>query len=128
MKKVVNIHFEDETGNTSLTTLNLRVDGVSTTVTNYTIKQGWKLKLFELDAYSRQDAEFHIEVSYDGTNYYPVKSIMLPADVHVGRSWRFPLIIEAHKSDAYLRLRYKQDTAGIIRGGLSGVVEEFTNG
>ena len=126
MKKEVYAYGE-HSGATTLTVVPLYVDGSSTTVNQYTVKQGFKLKIYELDGTAETDTIVRIEVSLDGgTTWIGAKVVRLPAGVHQHVSWRFPFIVNAYGSNgAQVRARFYQSSAGAVRVSFHGEVEEL---
>ena len=123
MKKEV-YAYGTHAGSTSETHIPLYVDGSTTPVDYYTVKQGFKLKIYELDGFSEQDTSLWIEVSTDGSTWQKVKALFIPSGTGLSRSWRMPFIINALQ-DLRVRFVFIQATGGAVHISWHGEVEEL---
>jgi hypothetical protein len=103
------------------------IDAVSTSVGYYKVKAGSKLKLYEYDLGAEEETRAYLEVCKNLETstlvWMKVKGIKLSSKGHIGRSWRYPVIIEAYDYDHGLRVSFVQTSAGRIDVAAHGEVE-----
>jgi len=117
--------YATHTGSTSeIAITGMTIDGVSGTLGYYTVKQGFKGKIYEVDVGSEEEALAYLEVSKNLSTtplkWLKVKGFKVASKGHIGRSWRYPLIIEAYDYDAGLRVTFQQTTGGRIDVSMHG--------
>jgi len=113
------------TGSTSeIAITGMTIDGVSGTLGYYTIKQGFKGKVYEFDVASEEEALAYLEVSKNLSTtplkWLKLKAFKVASKGHIGRSWRYPVIVEAYDYDAGLRVTFQQTTGGRIDVSMHG--------
>jgi len=113
------------TGSTSeIAITGMIIDGVSGTLGYYTIKQGWKGKIYEVDVATEEEALAYLEVSKNISTtplkWLKLKTFKVASKGHIGRSWRYPLIIEAYDWDHGIRVTFQQTTGGRIDVSMHG--------
>ena len=125
VKKVVNIYGETS-GVTSETALSLNV-GSETGKSYYTVPQGWKLKIYEVDAWGDGETWFYLRAgtSTTATDNPKYRAFKLASNGHLDRSYHMPLIIEATSADVYVFLTVNQSTANPAGIGLHGELEKL---
>ena len=112
MKKVIDIYGESS-GSTSEASISLTVNG-ETGKSYYTIPQGWKLKIYEVDAWGKGETLFRVRVGTDTatlTNNPARIGFNLASKGQLMRTFRMPLIIEATSSDLYVFVTLIQPSA-----------------
>lgn len=123
--------FATHTGSTSeIAITNMVIDAVSTSAGYYKIKAGNKLRLYEFDLESEQETRAYIEVckNLETTTlmWIKVKGFIIPSKGHIGRSWRYPLIIEAYDYDHGVRFSFIQTSGGIVDISAHGSVSPLS--
>ena len=119
INQIVNI-VATSTGATSETSLSLTVNG-ETGKSYYTIPQGWKLRIFEIDITTGGSTTVRLRYGIDTTtlsNNPEYKIFDVSAQLF--RSYRFPLILEATDQDRYLFISIIQPSAANVRINLHG--------
>ena len=105
------------------------IDGVSGSLGYYTIKQGWKGKIYEIDVASEEEALAYLEECKNLTTtplaWLKIKTIKVASKGHIGRSWRYPLIIEAYEYDTGIRVTFQQTTGGRIDVSMHGEASQL---
>jgi len=117
--------YATHTGSTSeIAITGMTIDGVSGTLGYYTVKQGWKGKIYEVDVASEEEALAYVEVSKNLSTtplkWLKLKGFKIASKGHIGRSWRYPLIIEAYDYDHGIRVAFQQTTGGRIDVSMHG--------
>jgi len=104
----------------------MTIDGVSGTLGYYTVKQGWKGKIYEADVAAKDETITHLEQCKNLTTtplaWLKLKTIYVPSPGHVGRSWRYPIIIEAYEYDTGIRVTFQQTSGARIDVSMHGEV------
>jgi len=122
--KPISIYATHNGSTSEIAITGMTIDGVSGTLGYYTVKQGFKGKIYEVDVASEEEALAYLEVSKNLSTtplkWLKVKTIKLASKGHIGRSWRYPLIIEAYDYDAGLRVTFQQTTGGRIDVSMHG--------
>lgn len=105
---------------------NMIIDAVSTSVGYYKIKAGQKLRLNEFDLGAEEETRAYIEVSKNLETstlvWMKVKGFKLSSKGHIGRSWRYPVIIEAYDYDHGVRFSFIQTSSGRVDVSAHGSV------
>ncbi len=118
-------------GATSETTITgMVIDGVSSTVGYYKVKAGSKAKIYEVDAAVKDETIVNIEqcknVTTSPLTWVKVKKIEVSAMGHVGRSWRYPLILEAYEYDMGIKISFQQTSGAQVNLSMHGEVSPLT--
>lgn len=113
------------TGSTSeIAITGMVIDGVSGSPGYYKVKQGFKGKIYEIDIASEEETLAYLEISKNVTTtplkWLKVKTFKLASKGHIGRSFRYPLIIEAYDYDHGIRVTFQQTTGGRIDVSMHG--------
>lgn len=113
------------TGSTSYSAITgMVIDGVSGTLGYYTIKQGFKGKIYEADVASMDATLAYLELCKNLTTtpliWARIKTFYLASAGHVGRQFRYPIIIEAYEYDHGLRIAFQQTSGAQIDVSMHG--------
>lgn len=119
--------FATHTGSTSeIAITNMVIDAVSTSAGYYKIKAGNKLRLHEFDLGAEEETRAYMEVckNLESTpfKWIKVKGFKLSSKGHIGRSWRYPVIVEAYDYDHGVRFSFLQTSGGVIDVSTHGSV------
>ncbi len=147
--KPVNILAEHPGSTTKVSITGLVVDGVTNMAGYYTVKVGNKLKLYEVDvavgsvfnsdSNVNEQAETTVyveECTNLGTTPFtwvtvkglkPLGASYDYTSAFAGRSWRYPLIIEAYEYDIGIRLSYQQTSGAQVDISMHGEVSPLNN-
>jgi len=111
---------------TEIAITGMTIDGVSGTLGYYTVKQGWKGKIYEADVAAKDESLAFIEISKNLSStplkWLKTKTIYVPSPGHVGRSWRYPVIVEAYEDDIGIRVTFQQTSGARIDVSMHGEV------
>jgi hypothetical protein len=123
--------FATHTGSTSeIAITNMVIDAVSTSAGYYKIKAGNKLRLHEFDLAAEEETRAYIEVCKNLETstlvWIKVKGVKLSSKGHIGRSWRYPVIIEAYDYDHGVRFSFVQTSGGQIDVSAHGSVSPLS--
>lgn len=147
--KPVNILAEHTGSTTKVSITGIVVDGVTRMVGYYTVKAGQKLKLYEFDVAAGTvlnsdsgvqeavDTRVFIEectnVTTTPLTWVTIKGLQSTIGSYnysaplPGRSWRYPLIIEAYEYDIGIRLSYQQSSGAQVDISMHGEVSSLRN-
>lgn len=102
------------------------VDGVSGSLGYYTIKQGQKGKIYEADLAAKDETIAFIEECKNLTTtplaWLKIKTLYAPSAGHIGRSWRYPVILEAYEYDIGIRVAFQQTSSARVDVSMHGEV------